>query len=240
MDIPVPDTLLADLSAEQRRALIDARAAQTAASISGVALVLYHFEELSYEEIADEARRLAGQDQDRYPARPCRAARPTSNPAELDSHEDPTMRLGEPDAARSAAWTAACAVAPRNARSSGARANSSARRPALVAPQLRRTGRRRARRLPGDMRRHWSALALLGGTVAVANLRLAARVRCPVPVLGAPIGGARGLGRKSVHAAGPHRASGLAVCRHRRSALLYVVLFGLGRRGIPHALSSAH
>ena len=48
---PHPDTFLADLSAEQRRALIDGALRQLPEH-QRVALVLYHFEELSYEEIA--------------------------------------------------------------------------------------------------------------------------------------------------------------------------------------------
>jgi RNA polymerase sigma-70 factor (ECF subfamily) len=48
---PQPDTFLADLSAEQRRALIDGALHQLPEH-QRVALVLYHFEELSYEEIA--------------------------------------------------------------------------------------------------------------------------------------------------------------------------------------------
>lgn len=46
-----PDTLLADLGAEQRRALIDG-ALRKLPEHQRLALVLYHFEELSYEEIA--------------------------------------------------------------------------------------------------------------------------------------------------------------------------------------------
>jgi RNA polymerase sigma-70 factor, ECF subfamily len=48
---PVPDTLLADLNAEQRRTLIDA-ALRRLPDHQRLPLVLYHFEELSYEEIA--------------------------------------------------------------------------------------------------------------------------------------------------------------------------------------------
>jgi RNA polymerase sigma-70 factor, ECF subfamily len=48
---PQPDTMLADLGAEQRRALIDGALRQLPEH-QRVALVLYHFEELSYEEIA--------------------------------------------------------------------------------------------------------------------------------------------------------------------------------------------
>jgi RNA polymerase sigma-70 factor, ECF subfamily len=52
LQIPVPDTLLADLGAEQRGALIDA-ALLRLPQHQRLALVLYHFEELSYEEIAE-------------------------------------------------------------------------------------------------------------------------------------------------------------------------------------------
>ncbi len=51
LELPQPDTLLADLSAEQRRAFIDGALRQLPEH-QRVALVLYHFEELSYEEIA--------------------------------------------------------------------------------------------------------------------------------------------------------------------------------------------
>ena len=50
LEIPLPDTLLADLGAEQRRALIDS-AVRRLPEHQRVALVLYHFEELSYQEI---------------------------------------------------------------------------------------------------------------------------------------------------------------------------------------------
>ncbi len=46
----LPDMLLADLEAEQRRVLIDA-AVRKLPEHQRLALVLYHFEELSYEEI---------------------------------------------------------------------------------------------------------------------------------------------------------------------------------------------
>jgi RNA polymerase sigma-70 factor (ECF subfamily) len=51
IDFPVPDTLLAELGADQRRALIDA-ALRRLPDHQRVPLVLYHFEELSYEDIA--------------------------------------------------------------------------------------------------------------------------------------------------------------------------------------------
>jgi len=47
----VPDTLLADLDAGQRRELID-RALRQLPQHQRVAVVLYHFEELSYQDIA--------------------------------------------------------------------------------------------------------------------------------------------------------------------------------------------
>jgi RNA polymerase sigma-70 factor (ECF subfamily) len=49
--VPQPDTLLADLSSEQRRVLIDG-ALRKLPEHQRLALVLYHFEELSYEEVA--------------------------------------------------------------------------------------------------------------------------------------------------------------------------------------------
>ncbi len=49
--IPVPDTLLTDLSDEQRRAAID-DALRRLPDHQRLPLVLYHFENLSYEEIA--------------------------------------------------------------------------------------------------------------------------------------------------------------------------------------------
>ncbi|HXA36958.1 MAG TPA: sigma-70 family RNA polymerase sigma factor [Steroidobacteraceae bacterium] len=50
-----PDALLADLDAEQRRETVD-RALRKLPEHQRVALVLYHFEELSYEEIAVKLR----------------------------------------------------------------------------------------------------------------------------------------------------------------------------------------
>lgn len=50
-DIPTPDTLLAGLDAEHRAQLIEG-ALQRLPDHQRVPLVLYHFEELSYEEIA--------------------------------------------------------------------------------------------------------------------------------------------------------------------------------------------
>jgi RNA polymerase sigma-70 factor, ECF subfamily len=47
----VPDTLMADLSAEQRNALVDTALRQLPPH-QRLPLVLYHFEELSYQEIA--------------------------------------------------------------------------------------------------------------------------------------------------------------------------------------------
>ena len=51
MDVPVPDTLLADLGAEQRRALID-DALRKLPQHQRLPLVLYHFKDMSYEDIA--------------------------------------------------------------------------------------------------------------------------------------------------------------------------------------------
>ena len=51
LDLPVPDTLLEHLGAEQRRVVID-HALQRLPEHQRVALVLYHFEELSYGDIA--------------------------------------------------------------------------------------------------------------------------------------------------------------------------------------------
>jgi RNA polymerase sigma-70 factor (ECF subfamily) len=51
LDLPVPDTLLEHLGSEQRRALIDG-ALQRLPEHHRVALVLYHFEDFSYQEIA--------------------------------------------------------------------------------------------------------------------------------------------------------------------------------------------
>jgi RNA polymerase sigma-70 factor (ECF subfamily) len=52
-DAEVPDTLLMDVDAEQRQQLIDA-ALRRLPEKQRVVLVLYHFEELSYQEIADK------------------------------------------------------------------------------------------------------------------------------------------------------------------------------------------
>jgi RNA polymerase sigma-70 factor, ECF subfamily len=51
----VPDTLMADLGAEQRSILVDGALRQLPAH-QRLPLVLYHFEELSYQEIADKLR----------------------------------------------------------------------------------------------------------------------------------------------------------------------------------------
>jgi RNA polymerase sigma-70 factor (ECF subfamily) len=51
LEVPVPDTLLEHLGSEQRRILIDA-ALQRLPEHQRVALVLYHFEDYSYQEIA--------------------------------------------------------------------------------------------------------------------------------------------------------------------------------------------
>ena len=51
LDVPVPDTLLEHLGSEQRRILIDA-ALQRLPAHQRAALVLYHFEDFSYQEIA--------------------------------------------------------------------------------------------------------------------------------------------------------------------------------------------
>ena len=51
MQVPVPDTLLGDLGAEQRRMLID-DALRKLPPHQRLPLVLYHFEDMSYEEIA--------------------------------------------------------------------------------------------------------------------------------------------------------------------------------------------
>ncbi len=51
MDVPTPDTLLADLGAEQRRAIID-NALRKLPQHQRLPLVLYHFEDMSYEDIA--------------------------------------------------------------------------------------------------------------------------------------------------------------------------------------------
>jgi RNA polymerase sigma-70 factor (ECF subfamily) len=50
-ELPVPDTLLADLNSDQRRVVIDG-ALRSLPEHQRVALVLYHFEELSYQEIS--------------------------------------------------------------------------------------------------------------------------------------------------------------------------------------------
>lgn len=51
-DVPVPDTLLENLGSEQRRAVVDA-ALQRLPEHQRVPLVLYHFEDLSYQEISE-------------------------------------------------------------------------------------------------------------------------------------------------------------------------------------------
>lgn len=51
----MPDTLLSDLDSRQRAAIVDAVLAELPPA-QRVALVLYHFEDLSYQEIADRLR----------------------------------------------------------------------------------------------------------------------------------------------------------------------------------------
>jgi RNA polymerase sigma-70 factor (ECF subfamily) len=51
LDWEAPDTILADLSAEQRSVMVDAALRQLP-DHQRLPLVLYHFEELSYQEIA--------------------------------------------------------------------------------------------------------------------------------------------------------------------------------------------
>jgi RNA polymerase sigma-70 factor, ECF subfamily len=53
LDWEVPDTIMADLSAEQRGAIVEAALRQLPEH-QRLPLVLYHFEELSYQEIADK------------------------------------------------------------------------------------------------------------------------------------------------------------------------------------------
>jgi RNA polymerase sigma-70 factor (ECF subfamily) len=55
IDWEVPDTLLADFSAEQRRALVDA-ALRRLPEHQRLALLLYHFEDLPYQEIAGKLK----------------------------------------------------------------------------------------------------------------------------------------------------------------------------------------
>ena len=53
LDWEAPDTVLADLSAEQRSAIVD-EALRQLPDHQRLPLVLYHFEEMSYQEIADK------------------------------------------------------------------------------------------------------------------------------------------------------------------------------------------
>ncbi len=55
IDWPVPDSVLADLEGEQRRQVVDA-ALRRLPDHQRIPLVLYHFEELPYQEIADRLR----------------------------------------------------------------------------------------------------------------------------------------------------------------------------------------
>jgi len=55
LDIPVPDRLLADLEADQRHAVVE-QALRDLPEHYRVPLVLYHFEEMSYEAIAEQLR----------------------------------------------------------------------------------------------------------------------------------------------------------------------------------------
>lgn len=55
LEVPQPDTLLADLDSAQQGALIEA-ALRKLPEHQRLALVLYHFEDLSYEEISTKLR----------------------------------------------------------------------------------------------------------------------------------------------------------------------------------------
>jgi RNA polymerase sigma-70 factor, ECF subfamily len=55
IDLPTPDTLLEGLGSEQQRVLID-EALRRLPEHQRVALVLYHFEDFSYQEIAERLR----------------------------------------------------------------------------------------------------------------------------------------------------------------------------------------
>jgi RNA polymerase sigma-70 factor (ECF subfamily) len=55
LQIAVPDTLLRDLTLEERRSLIESALSQLPER-QRLALVLFHFEELSYEQIATQLR----------------------------------------------------------------------------------------------------------------------------------------------------------------------------------------
>jgi RNA polymerase sigma-70 factor (ECF subfamily) len=55
IDFPAPETLLADLGSAERRALVDA-ALRRLPDHQRLPLVLYHFEDIPYEVIADRLR----------------------------------------------------------------------------------------------------------------------------------------------------------------------------------------
>ncbi len=55
IEFPVPDTLLSDLEAGQRHEIVE-RALRELPEHYRVPLVLYHFEDLSYDEIAEQLR----------------------------------------------------------------------------------------------------------------------------------------------------------------------------------------
>ena len=55
VEFPVPDTLLTDLDASRRHEIVE-RALRELPEHYRVPLALYHFEELSYEEIAEQLR----------------------------------------------------------------------------------------------------------------------------------------------------------------------------------------
>ena len=55
VEFPVPDTLLTDIDASQRHELVE-RALRGLPEHYRVPLVLYHFEEMSYEQIAEQLR----------------------------------------------------------------------------------------------------------------------------------------------------------------------------------------
>jgi RNA polymerase sigma-70 factor (ECF subfamily) len=55
VEFPVPDTLLTDIDASQRHELVE-RALRDLPERYRVPLVLYHFEEMSYDQIAEQLR----------------------------------------------------------------------------------------------------------------------------------------------------------------------------------------
>ena len=79
IEFPVPDSMPAELDTEQHRALIEDALRELPAD-QRAALVLYHFEDTSYQDIAVRLGASLAKVEDRHPARAHRSAPIAGNP----------------------------------------------------------------------------------------------------------------------------------------------------------------